>query len=288
MISGKSSRALPPTSWRCTPFSTSAAIEQAERRPARRRVQVEAALCAEFGEALFKLGNAATIRIAQKIPEAGLGTMIMSIFARFYLRVGDFARCVRGVGNFDEGDSDALGPWRRSGRGRSRRHDRNTASFIARLPFRKTPTSHPTSTTRDAAGAGATSIGIARRSQYVRALGRPRRRPRPRRQRPRWRRRPARWRWVRRRLRRRLQRPWRRRRRPRRLRRRPRGFRDDRGGGRDRGGFNDRRDDRRGGGYNDRDGDRRGGGGGRPGSRGRARWAATSRRSRSRSASSSR
>ena len=41
---------------------------------------------------------------------------------------------------------------------------------------------------------------------------------------------------------------------------------DDRGGGRDRGGFNDRRDDRRGGGYNDRDGDRRGGGGGRPGS----------------------
>ena len=38
------------------------------------RVQVEAALCAEFGEALFKIGNAATIRIAQKIPEAGLGT----------------------------------------------------------------------------------------------------------------------------------------------------------------------------------------------------------------------
>ena len=37
------------------------------------RVQVEAALCAEFGKALFKIGDAATIRIAQKIPEAGLG-----------------------------------------------------------------------------------------------------------------------------------------------------------------------------------------------------------------------
>ena len=37
------------------------------------RVEVEAALCAEFGEALFKIGNAATIRMEQKIPEAGLG-----------------------------------------------------------------------------------------------------------------------------------------------------------------------------------------------------------------------
>lgn len=53
------------------------------------RIQVEAAFCDEFGEALFKIGNAATICIAQKIPEACLGPtgLVMSIFARFYLRL---------------------------------------------------------------------------------------------------------------------------------------------------------------------------------------------------------
>ena len=72
------------------------------------RIQVEAPLCAEFGEALFKIGNAATIRMEQKIREGGLGPTGLGHgehFARFYLRLGDFARCVRGVGEFDEGDS---------------------------------------------------------------------------------------------------------------------------------------------------------------------------------------
>ena len=83
------------------------------------RIQVEAALCAEFGEALFKIGNAATIRIAQKIPEAGLGPTgfgdhehireILSPARRF-------REMRERVGNVDEGDSHALGSLRRSGR----------------------------------------------------------------------------------------------------------------------------------------------------------------------------
>ena len=73
------------------------------------RVQVEAALCVGFCEALFKLGNLATIRIAQKIP-TGLGhhehfREILSPAWRFReIRV-------RGVGEFDESNSDALGPF---------------------------------------------------------------------------------------------------------------------------------------------------------------------------------
>jgi hypothetical protein len=83
------------------------------------RVQVEAALCAEFGEALFKIGNAATIRIAQKIPEAGLGPTglgdhehIREILSPAWR----FREMRERVGNVDEGDSHALGSLRRSGR----------------------------------------------------------------------------------------------------------------------------------------------------------------------------
>ena len=95
------------------------------------RVQVEAALCVEFGEALFELVNVATIRMVQKI-----GLFDHEHFREILSPALRYARCVRGVGEFDEGDSHALGPWRRSGRVcGSGLYDCNTAPFFLARDF---------------------------------------------------------------------------------------------------------------------------------------------------------